>query len=765
LQQKVNTATTQSDPTPAPLAHSAREGRAAQTYRDHVGAVILSAQRFADEASTSSPTDLRDSFRNAVRAAATYHDLGKLDPLFQEDLTRNTRSTRINHCDAGTAFLLRQRAGDAALTAYSHHIGLPNFAAEKAKGSDFLRDQGPVDCSPPVVTARRSDQFLNIILAEHNRALPEETDTPSTNKPALPPLARRLALSCLVDADHSDTAKNYGKEPASVLLALRASERLEILDKYVAGLCKSDQNLTARQIERRKLRRDIFAACRSDKLPESGCIACCDSPVGTGKTTAVMAHLLRVAEERGLRRVFVVLPFTNIIDQSVSVYRRALTLSGESPEATVAAHHHKANYSDVNLRSFASRWDAPIVVTTAVQFFESLSGYHPAGLRKLHSIARSAIFIDEAHGSVPVEQWPQIWRWLRELTEQWGCHFVLGSGSLIRFWELPHFIPQETRGPVVDLIPIGLRQTAYDHERDRISIRSTFKAFTLSEITEKIISAPGPRLVILNTVQSAAVVADHLQRNFSPDLNVFHLSTALTPTDRACTLAAVTQALKQPGKNWVLVATSCVEAGVDFSFRSGFRESAGLVNLLQAAGRVNRENENENAIILDFAHDSSAGLTTHPAFKLSRRVLSEQFTTSAVNPLACTAAFRRTLDLDAGIIERKAWEICRAEKDWAHRDVTKLMKVIATDTRTVVVDRSLIERLENPDPKTHPSWNELMRGSVQLWGTKLDTYAVRQIRGSDELHAWTLGYDAFLGIMTGVLPILDQERLNGASIV
>ena len=153
------------------------------------------AQRFADEASVSSPPELRDSFRNVVRTSATYHDLGKLDPLFQEDLIRNARSTRINHCDAGTAFLLKQRAGDAALTAYSHHIGLPNFAAEKAKGADFLRDTGPVDCSPPEVTARRSDLLLAAILAEHHRTLPESAGAPAPTKPALSPLARRFALS------------------------------------------------------------------------------------------------------------------------------------------------------------------------------------------------------------------------------------------------------------------------------------------------------------------------------------------------------------------------------------------------------------------------------------------------------------------------------------------------------------------------------------------------------------------------------------------
>src|SRR5262249_27373691 len=145
------------------------------------------------------------------------------------------------------------------------------------------------------------------------------------------------------------------------------------------------------------------------------------------------------ARARHLRHILVVLPFTNIIDQSVKVYREALTLPDENPERVVAAHHHQADFESVQTRQLATLWDCPVTVTTAVQFFETLASNHTARLRKLHELTGSAIFIDEAHAAIPPHLWPLTWKWLTELTDEWGCHAVLASGSLARFWNDSRF--------------------------------------------------------------------------------------------------------------------------------------------------------------------------------------------------------------------------------------------------------------------------------------------------------------------------------------
>ena len=157
----------------------------------------------------------------------------------------------------------------------------------------------------------------------------------------------------------------------------------------------------------------------------------CDSPVGSRKTTAIMAHLLKVAKHKHLRRVIVVLPFTNIIDQSVDVYRKALVTSDEDATEIVAAHHHKAEFDDPPSRQFAYLWHAPVVVTTAVQFFETLAAGKPAALRKLHEVPGSAIFIDESHTALPTHLWPQAWKWLRELRLELSRRVWLGFAEQI----------------------------------------------------------------------------------------------------------------------------------------------------------------------------------------------------------------------------------------------------------------------------------------------------------------------------------------------
>jgi CRISPR-associated endonuclease/helicase Cas3 len=401
-----------------PLAHSARDGAPQQTYREHVGNVCRYSALFASDAVVFSPK-WRKPFLAAVERAAAYHDLGKLDKLFQ-DILRDNRKNKLgyNHVEAGTAHLLQLKQFEAAFTAYAHHIGLPSFPGEKAKIANNL-NLAFRDTRDLVGLGETSWQWteghLDAYLSQHHSLFASISTV--SNMP-FPGLVRRLALSCLVDADHSDTARHYLRERELRGLPLRAGERLARLDQYVAGLAPDTLPATEQERLRLRVRQQLYRACRDRSLAEHERIVACDSPVGTGKTTAVMAHLLNVARERNLRRIFVVLPYTNIIDQSVDVYRRALALDGESSDEVVAAHHHRVEFEGKNwrdLRQLTQRWDAPVVVTTAVQFFETLAAKETTALRKLHQLPGSAIFVDEAHAAMPAPLWPQMWKWLREL--------------------------------------------------------------------------------------------------------------------------------------------------------------------------------------------------------------------------------------------------------------------------------------------------------------------------------------------------------------
>ncbi|MGI8965902.1 MAG: CRISPR-associated helicase/endonuclease Cas3, partial [Limisphaerales bacterium] len=505
-------------------------------------------------------------------------------------------------------------------------------------------------------------------------------------------------------------------------------------------------------------------SCREREVQDDERIVACDSPVGTGKTTAVMAHLLRVAAKRRLRRVFVVLPFTNIIDQSVEVYRRALRLADESETAmasVVAAHHHRVDFSSYEARCLAARWDSPIVVTTAVQFFETLAASRTSSLRKFHQVAGSGIFVDEAHAAVPPALWPQMLRWLRELCEDWGCQLVLASGTLPRFWNRPGFMHETERREIPDLIESKVRAETMKFEEKRVFIRTEPQAMSVERLSRFVRDQPGPHLVIFNTVQSAAVFAHYLREDLEFGLNVEHISTALTPRDRTQTVLRVKELLASKRTDWTLVATSCVEAGVDFSFRTAFRESWGLVNLLQIAGRASRSGEYDDAEVWDFRHDADNGLSLHPQAKLSRRILAQLFAECArqnrqPGPDDCTDALQREVHQDHGEKALRMAEIFQAEKDADYPQVAKLCRVIDAATQTVVVEPELIHRLENPDRSQWPGWREMMLGSVQIWASRLDAakLPVKPFCHDGELWAWIGEYNSFLGYMAGVLPLL-----------
>jgi CRISPR-associated endonuclease/helicase Cas3 len=559
----------------------------AQTYQKHISGVLRRTEENTGSLLKYYKGD-PEYFRQAVRAAAIYHDLGKLDKDNQLVLSRGGgKRLPINHVDAGVANLLKNDLVESALLVYSHHIGLQSIPSERAKEELFLRDANIYS---------QTQEHLREYLARHSQLVKSELVETVNTYSDWTGLTRRLALSSIVDADHSDTAYNYGKEYPIPKLNLKWEERLKALDNYVENLGKE-----SKPSKRNLLRKNIYLSCKeADTNP---LIYACDSPVGTGKTTAVMAHLLKTAIDKKFRHIIVVLPYTNIINQSVDIYRKALVLPGEKADEVVAEHHHQSDFNTLSTRQLTSLWKSPIIVTTAVQFFETIASNHPSKLRKLHELPGSGVFIDEVHSAIPNYLWPQTWKWMKELGEKWGCHFVLASGSLPRFWELKDMVGSPETIP--ELVSENLRIDSLQQEEERIKPQKHEVVLDDNGLVELIFEKDklGPRLVIMNTVQSAAVFANKLAKTFygeeyniEPNSSkVLHLSTSLAPADRAIIVEIIKNRLQlimdDERRNFTLVATSCVEAGIDFSFRSAFRERAGAANLIQVGGRVRRNNE------------------------------------------------------------------------------------------------------------------------------------------------------------------------------
>jgi CRISPR-associated endonuclease/helicase Cas3 len=715
----------------------------------------------------------REAFVGWVEAAALYHDLGKLDNANQDVLEQASRNPLpIPHEDAGVATLWQLRRKESAVLVAAHHAGLFSKSEESLPNKKRLfRDERHLPDLSGCTVDKHVDGHLHEYMAVHEKAGLSKAAETSNGQLHRCGFTRRIALSCLVDADHGDTARYCGNEVEVTEIKPRWKERLAALQRYVDGL---PVGRTEREQHRNRLRKRLFESCRD--APLDPLIRTCDAAVGSGKTTAVMAHLLRVAAERKptLRHVIVVLPYTNIITQSVETYRKALALEGERPDDVVAEHHHRADFADVELRQLATLWKAPIIVTTAVQFFETLGSHHPATLRKLHELPGSAVFVDEVHAAIPSHLWPQVWRWLEAWTRDWGGHLVLASGSLPRFWQLDeykdvilanHLLPVPE---VPDLVSdVSLRNELKETEERRICYRrrpENTDALDCDGVVDFAIQKkPGPRLLIVNTVQTAAVIAQSMRKSGH---DVLHLSTALAPVHRDLIVERVKLRLRDGIENWTLVATSCVEAGMNFSFRIGFRECASTASLIQIGGRISRGDEFEDAEVWDILLRDDR-FRDNPAVKISRRAL-DYFTVDELNCMdsakLATCAMQREWTSGA---EEKASQLIKNEERMEYPSVSKECRVIDTDTRTVIIDECLAKAVRNGEKVSRV---DLMRYSVQIWADKIHNLRLEPLihRGSSSdsgIYVWQYAYDPdFLGYMKGVLKLEEFNAAGGAVI-
>lgn len=714
-----------------PLAHSARKKYPPQTYEAHVRGVCERAGKYAAEAECYS-VKANGILSAIVRDSALLHDLGKLEERNQSVLREQSRRRRhlpVDHTDAGSAALQKMGSGCAAMLVYSHHQGLPDLSTEfAARGCSIFRNGN-------AEVRAETDAALPALLRQHEALFPRKPNKEVQAYDGDPAVFLRMALSCLADADHGDTAAAFG-QTEKAMPELRPQERLAALDHYVSKFGETD--------ERSSLRRELYQSCRSAEA-HSG-FSVCGSPVGSGKTTAVMAHLLEQACKRNARRIFVVLPYTSIIRQSVDIYRKALVLPGETPEDVVAELHSRADFEDIETRYLTALWRAPIVVTTAVAFFETLSSHNPAALRRLHELPGSLIFVDEAHSALPIRLLPLAWHWMNVLADEWSCYWVLASGSLVRYWELQPLSGLSMPQPeIAELVRPDLQRELSRYESSRITFRWREKPIGRKELPKWVQEAPGPRLLILNTVQSAAVIAADMAAEFG-QTHVEHLSTALTPEDRGNTIDRIRRRLADPDDaDWTLVATSCVEAGVDFSFRTGFREISSLLSLLQAAGRVNRHGRNTEAVMWSFSLQDDSMLPKNPALDVSAAVLRSYFQKRLpITPELSTRSMQDELVRDDSCMSAIC-DFAELEAAQQFRTLAQKFRVIDQKTVLAVPDDSMASAIA----EGRASWQELQRHAVSVRKEKIVLWHLREI--ADGIYQWTLGYDSFLGYMHGVL--------------
>ena len=287
-------------------------------------------------------------------------------------------------------------------------------------------------------------------------------------------------------------------------------------------------------------------------------------------------------------------------------------------------------------------------------------------------------------------------------------------------------------------------------ENRRIEYRNKPDSFSLEQFAQWIRGLPGPILVVVNTVATAASLAKKLRdQAYFGMKNIYHLSTALSPKDRASMVEQVKKRLMaRSGENWCLIATSCVEAGIDFSFRTGVRECSSILSLLQLAGRVNRNSEYGDSIVWTIRlNEERPFVVANPAYAKSAAIFWEVIVEKgrAITPELCTELvkreFRETINGANKVLPEK-------ENAFEFEYVAQHFHVINDDSFPVVVDSELISKI---DAFEDVDWRDIQMGSVSIRRGKMKEYAVRESLRYPGLYLWTLNYDSMLGYMSGVL--------------
>ena len=323
------------------------------------------------------------------------------------------------------------------------------------------------------------------------------------------------------------------------------------------------------------------------------------APTGGGKTLSSLAFALRHAVRHGLARIVYVIPFTSIVEQTAAVFRDAL---GGGDDADFVIEHHGAFDEDRvgereardKLRLAMENWDAPIVVTTAVQFFESLFANRPSRCRKLHNIANGVVILDEAQ-TLPLQLLRPCVAALDELARNWRTSVVLCTATQPALAEDDGFSGGFRGVREIAPNPKGLRRRL---ERTRVRHRG---AVDDAELAARLRESPGA-LCIVNTRRHAR----ELYESIEDSEGAAHLSTCMCARHRRDVLDAVRARLRD-GEPVRLVATSLIEAGVDIDFPVVWRAEAGLESIVQAAGRCNREGRLEAGDVYVFAPAGADG--------------------------------------------------------------------------------------------------------------------------------------------------------------
>lgn len=598
------------------------------------------------------------------RLLGDYHDLGKGTLQWQAWLRRVNEVVdefaehyegHPKHADCGAQWLFKHSKEVGKLLAYcvaGHHGGLPNWEGESA-------DVG--------LKARLNQSMTGVdaVVPDYPTNLPFRVDSDRFGFQLQ--FFVRMLFSCLVDADYLDTEACLNKEKAGWRTGYPELKVLRecFWKRFDALRERADPALNVNQQRER-----VLQDCRDAALNEAGLYSL-TVPTGGGKTLSSLAFALEHAKTHGKRRIIYVIPFTSIIEQNATVFRDMLG------DDVVLEHHCNfiPDQSDWKTRLASENWDAPVVVTTNVQFFNSFYANKPSKCRKLHNVADSVVIFDEVQ-AIPVERLKPCLEVIKELSENYGVTSVLCTATQPAIEYSDQFqsglkVRDEIVGNVPELFS-SLRRT----EESFIGVLDN------DELSERL-AMESQVLCIVNTRRQALEAFEALPESGG---NI-HLSALMYPAHRTAKLAEVRRRLND-GLPCRVVSTQLIEAGVDVDFPCVYRTVAGIDSIAQAAGRCNRNGKHETLCpvnVFEFPEESSGSafrMAAQSALKLFEKFRGNFTTPECVHAYFADYFWKNEQFMDADGTVKKSLAGQSGEIEF--KDIAEF-KMIKTATIPIVV--------------------------------------------------------------------------------
>lgn len=542
-------------------AHIAKDGRR-QTIAEHAENTAEKAGEFADVF----------GFGDAARAAGRFHDVGKYAPAFQARL--NGSSEPYEHSTGGMDLYAKLAKDRRYFASWEIHTLLANLIAGHHTGLPDPGSKADTENDNTFAAKRKRREAVGVDFGAYAEELGEPPILPEIPERFSVnhgdhysyPFLNRMLFSALVDADFLDTErfmtdgkiKRENGEPFHVLQAR--------FDRYMERFADRTGKLN-------ETRRNILQSCKTAAMSDRGLFRL-SVPTGGGKTLSSMAFALEHLKRNKMKRIIYVIPYISIIRQTVEIFEEIFG------KGNVLGHYSTADFrgekEDIKRSSAelaAENWDMPIIVTTNVQFFESLYSNKPARCRKLHNIADSVILFDEVQ-MIPTGLLKPCFRAIDELVKNYKCTAVLCTATQPALEQLGDAIGTPAREicPEMSEIYADLARVSYE-DLGKPGDEAVWEKLRQTDAA----------LCVLNTRKGVRQYYEALKGD-----GVYHLSTYMTHADLGRQIAEIRKRLAE-GKRCIVLSTSLIEAGVDLDFPVVFREMAGLDSIIQAGGRCNRE--------------------------------------------------------------------------------------------------------------------------------------------------------------------------------